>query len=198
MHAPSPLGVQGVGSALAQASDFAAIRDRLTTVRDEILFVQKENQKGLEALDEILTVDGIDGVYSGHSDLAADGGQRECRDMSASFIAAEIEFSLFERNLRRASYSTRDRLLDASLPSDSNLKSGPSPICRIVSLTEERKDSLLGSAFRPLSVTKSPASLIEGLQSVTKQPSVQTQNIAHWPRSVNEKGPRVSACSEWP
>ncbi len=45
MPAPQPLGVQGVGSALAQASDFAAIQDCLTTVRDEILFLQKENQK---------------------------------------------------------------------------------------------------------------------------------------------------------
>lgn len=70
-----PHGVRGVGSALARASDFAAIPDYLTTARDEIcLLVQVENNKGIAALDEILAVDGIDGVFIGPSDLAADMG----------------------------------------------------------------------------------------------------------------------------
>ncbi len=70
-----PHGVRGVGSALARASDFAAIPDYLTTARDEIcLLVQVENRKGLAALDDILTVGGIDGVFIGPSDLAADLG----------------------------------------------------------------------------------------------------------------------------
>ena len=70
-----PHGVRGVGSALARASDFAAIPDYLTTARDEIcLLVQVENRKGLAALDDILTVEGIDGVFIGPSDLAADLG----------------------------------------------------------------------------------------------------------------------------
>jgi len=70
-----PHGVRGVGSALARASDFAAIGDYLTTARDEIcLLAQVENRKGLAALDEILQVDGVDGVFVGPSDLAADMG----------------------------------------------------------------------------------------------------------------------------
>jgi len=70
-----PHGVRGVGSALARASDFAAIPDYLTTARDEIcLLVQVENQKGLATLNDILAVDGIDGVFIGPSDLAADMG----------------------------------------------------------------------------------------------------------------------------
>lgn len=70
-----PHGVRGVGSALARASDFAAIPDYLTTARDEIcLLVQVESRKGLAALDDILTVEGIDGVFIGPSDLAADLG----------------------------------------------------------------------------------------------------------------------------
>ena len=70
-----PHGVRGVGSALARASDFAAISDYLTTARDEIcLLVQVENRKGLAALDDILAVEGIDGVFIGPSDLAADLG----------------------------------------------------------------------------------------------------------------------------
>ena len=70
-----PEGVRGVGSALARASTFGGIPDYLTTARDEIcLLVQVENRAGLAALDDILTVDGIDGVFVGPSDLAADMG----------------------------------------------------------------------------------------------------------------------------
>ena len=70
-----PHGVRGVGSALARASDFAAIGDYLTTARDQIcLLAQVENQKGMDALDNILAVDGLDGVFIGPSDLAADMG----------------------------------------------------------------------------------------------------------------------------
>ncbi|GHA61901.1 2,4-dihydroxyhept-2-ene-1,7-dioic acid aldolase [Amylibacter ulvae] len=70
-----PHGVRGVGSALARASDFAAIGDYLTTAREQIcLLAQVENQKGIDALDDILAVDGVNGVFVGPSDLAADMG----------------------------------------------------------------------------------------------------------------------------
>ena len=38
--------------------------------------MQVENRAGLAALDEILTVDGVDGVFIGPADLAADMGHR--------------------------------------------------------------------------------------------------------------------------
>ncbi len=70
-----PNGIRGVGSSLARASKFGAIKDYLTTADDEIcLLVQVENRAGMDALDEILTVDGIDGVFIGPADLAADMG----------------------------------------------------------------------------------------------------------------------------
>jgi 4-hydroxy-2-oxoheptanedioate aldolase len=70
-----PLGFRGVGSALARASKFAAIPDYLTTADDQIcVLVQVESRAGLEALDAILAIDGIDGVFIGPSDLAADMG----------------------------------------------------------------------------------------------------------------------------
>lgn len=143
-----PHGVRGVGSALARASDFAAIGDYLTTARQEIcLLAQVENRKGLEALDEILSVDGLDGVFIGPSDLAADMGflgqagaaevkaavlsaiekivasgkaagiltldaelQRQCRDLGASFIATEIDVTLFARNMRAAAKTAAEHL----------------------------------------------------------------------------------------
>lgn len=70
-----PKGVRGVGAALARASKFSGIPDYLTTADDEIcLLVQVENRAGLAALDGILALDGIDGVFIGPSDLAADMG----------------------------------------------------------------------------------------------------------------------------
>ena len=143
-----PHGVRGVGSALARASDFSGIADYLTTAREEIcLIVQVENRLGMEALDDILEVDGIDGVFIGPADLAADMGyigqagapevkaavlyamgrivgagkaagiltldaelQKDCRALGASFIATEIDVTLFARNMRAASKDAKSRL----------------------------------------------------------------------------------------
>jgi len=70
-----PVGVRGVGSSLARASRFSAIPDYLKTADREIcLLVQVENRAGLAELDGILAVDGVDGVFIGPSDLAADMG----------------------------------------------------------------------------------------------------------------------------
>jgi 4-hydroxy-2-oxoheptanedioate aldolase len=70
-----PHGMRGVGAALARASRFNQIGDYLTTADAEIcLIVQIESRKGLEALEEIAAVEGVDGVFVGPSDLAADMG----------------------------------------------------------------------------------------------------------------------------
>ncbi|SMX27259.1 4-hydroxy-2-oxovalerate aldolase [Pelagimonas phthalicica] len=143
-----PHGVRGVGSALARASDFSAIGDYLTTARDEIcLLAQVENLKGMAELDEILAVDGLDGVFIGPSDLAADMGyigkagqaevkeavldaiqrivasgkaagiltldeemQQKCRALGATFIATEIDVTLFARNMRAAAAKATEKL----------------------------------------------------------------------------------------
>ncbi len=70
-----PTGMRGVGSTGARASRFGLIGDYAQTADEQIcLLVQVENRAGLAALDEILKVDGIDGVFIGPSDLAADLG----------------------------------------------------------------------------------------------------------------------------
>ena len=70
-----PNGIRGVGSALARASKFSAIPDYLQTADEQIcLLTQVENRAGLAALDDILAVDGVDGVFIGPADLAADMG----------------------------------------------------------------------------------------------------------------------------
>ena len=73
-HYP-PKGVRGVGAALARASRFSDIPDYATTADDQIcLLVQVENRAGMAALDDILTVDGVDGVFIGPADLSSDMG----------------------------------------------------------------------------------------------------------------------------
>lgn len=70
-----PQGFRGVGSSLARASRFSAIPDYLATANDQIcLILQVESVKGLAALDDILAVDGVDAVFFGPADLAADMG----------------------------------------------------------------------------------------------------------------------------
>ncbi|MEM6938923.1 MAG: HpcH/HpaI aldolase/citrate lyase family protein [Pseudomonadota bacterium] len=70
-----PTGDRGVGYALTRASRFAEIKDYGLTADAEIcLLVQVENLKGIAALDDILTLEGVDGVFIGPADLAADMG----------------------------------------------------------------------------------------------------------------------------
>lgn len=70
-----PDGFRGVGASLARASRFAAIPDYLDTANREIcLLVQIESRAGLAQLDAILAVKGIDGIFIGPADLAADMG----------------------------------------------------------------------------------------------------------------------------
>lgn len=70
-----PLGVRGVGAALARASGYNGISDYLQTANDEVcLLLQVESMAGVNALDDILALDHVDGVFVGPADLAADMG----------------------------------------------------------------------------------------------------------------------------
>ena len=70
-----PQGVRGVGAALARASGYNSIPDYLHTANDQIcLLLQVESRAGLAELDDILALDGVDGIFIGPADLAADMG----------------------------------------------------------------------------------------------------------------------------
>lgn len=72
-----PHGVRGVGSALARASRWNSVPDYLDKADEEMcLLVQIENTVGLANLDEIASVDGVDGVFIGPADLSAAMGHR--------------------------------------------------------------------------------------------------------------------------
>jgi 4-hydroxy-2-oxoheptanedioate aldolase len=67
-----PAGIRGVGAALARASQWSRVTNYVHDANDEMcLLVQVETRLGLENLDAIAAVEGVDGVFIGPSDLSA-------------------------------------------------------------------------------------------------------------------------------
>lgn len=70
-----PAGTRGVGTALARAAQWNRVNDYFKLANDEMcLITQVESVKGVEALDDILKVDGVDVVFMGPADLAGSMG----------------------------------------------------------------------------------------------------------------------------
>jgi 4-hydroxy-2-oxoheptanedioate aldolase len=70
-----PHGVRGVGSALARSARWNRVPDYLATASESIsLTVQIESGAAADVVEEILGVDGVDGIFMGPSDLAASMG----------------------------------------------------------------------------------------------------------------------------
>ena len=70
-----PEGIRGVGAALARATRWNSIPDYYANAHENIcLLIQIESVEGIKNLDEILKIDGIDGVFIGAVDLSATMG----------------------------------------------------------------------------------------------------------------------------
>ena len=70
-----PKGIRGVGTTLARAARWNRIRSYAREADGEMcLLVQVETRKGIDNLDAIAAVEGVDGVFIGASDLAASMG----------------------------------------------------------------------------------------------------------------------------
>jgi len=68
-------GVRGVGAALARSSRWNRVENYLETASDSIsLTVQIESAPGVENVEEIVAVDGVDALFVGPSDLSASMG----------------------------------------------------------------------------------------------------------------------------
>lgn len=83
-----PQGVRGVGSALARAARWNRIPDYLARASETVsVTVQIESAAAVEAVAEILAVEGVDAIFLGPSDLAASMGvlgQQEHPDVRAA------------------------------------------------------------------------------------------------------------------
>jgi 4-hydroxy-2-oxoheptanedioate aldolase len=70
-----PRGIRGVGTALERGARWNAVAGYVGQADDQMcLIVQIESRAGLDNLDAILAVDGVDGVFIGPADLAASLG----------------------------------------------------------------------------------------------------------------------------
>lgn len=66
-----PQGMRGVAG-LQRSNRYGTVPDYLTAINDNIcVLLQIESRGGIEAVDEIAAVEGVDGIFIGPSDLAA-------------------------------------------------------------------------------------------------------------------------------
>ncbi|MEJ7928221.1 HpcH/HpaI aldolase/citrate lyase family protein [Sphingobium sp. AN641] len=86
-----PKGDRGIGAMIARASQFGKIADYPQTAEAEIcLLVQVETARALADIERIARVDGVDGIFIGPADLAADMGAAVDSDVVLAAIAEAI------------------------------------------------------------------------------------------------------------
>lgn len=67
-----PHGIRGVGGGLARAARWGEVGDYLATAHEELcLVVQVESRRGVENIEAITAVEGVDAVFIGPYDLSA-------------------------------------------------------------------------------------------------------------------------------
>lgn len=70
-----PRGIRGVGTALERSARWNGVAGYFGAVEEELcLIVQIESSQGIENLDAIAQVEGVDGIFIGPADLAASMG----------------------------------------------------------------------------------------------------------------------------
>ena len=104
-----PYGERGVGASVARAARWGRIENYMAQVNDSLcLLVQVESKTALDNLDEILDVEGIDGVFIGPSirriraagkaagflAVAPDMAQ-QCLAWGANFVAVGVDTMLY-------------------------------------------------------------------------------------------------------
>lgn len=71
----APVGRRGVGAMVARVSGYGVEADYMANANQEVaLMVQVETAKGIENIDEIAAVEGVNAVFIGPADLATDMG----------------------------------------------------------------------------------------------------------------------------
>lgn len=70
-----PRGTRGVGASIARASQWGRVSGYMRAAEEQLcIILQVETREGLSHLDEILEVEGVDGVFIGPADLGASLG----------------------------------------------------------------------------------------------------------------------------
>lgn len=112
-----PHGTRGVGYGVSRAGGFGQYSDYGPTADAQIcLLLQVETKTGLENLDAILDVDGVDGVFIGPADLSASMGylgQTSHPDMQSTILSALERIS--QSGKAPGILTTDDAMIQASL-----------------------------------------------------------------------------------
>jgi 2,4-dihydroxyhept-2-ene-1,7-dioic acid aldolase len=88
-----PRGIRGIGAIVARASRWGGVEDYVHVAEEQLcLLVQVETKRGLENLDEITMVEGVDGVFIGPADLSASMGH--LGDPGHPEVKAAIEYAI--------------------------------------------------------------------------------------------------------
>src|ERR1700728_4137974 len=107
-----PAGIRGVGAALARASQWNRVTNYLHEANDQMcLLVQVETRLGLENLDAIAAVEGVDGVFIGPSDLSAALGHLGKRENAEVQPAIEDAIRRIRASGRAAGFLSTDETL---------------------------------------------------------------------------------------
>ena len=112
-----PEGTRGVGYGVGRVSNFGQMSDYGQTADEQIcLVVQVESKIGLENLEDIVAVDGVDGVFIGPADLSASLGylgQTMHPDMQETILNALTRIS--DGGKAAGILTTDDGMIKASL-----------------------------------------------------------------------------------
>jgi 4-hydroxy-2-oxoheptanedioate aldolase len=108
-----PRGVRGIGASISRASRWQAIPDYLAATGDDeiCLLLQVESKAGLDNLEAIASVDGVDGVFLGPSDLSASYGHRGNPGHPEIVAAIERAIAAIIRTGKAAGILTADERL---------------------------------------------------------------------------------------
>lgn len=70
-----PQGIRGLGTSMARAAHWNGIPNYLNHANEQVcLLVQAETREAMQNLEEIVAIEGVDGVFIGPSDLSASMG----------------------------------------------------------------------------------------------------------------------------
>ncbi|WP_316668413.1 aldolase/citrate lyase family protein [uncultured Propionibacterium sp.] len=79
-----PRGVRGVGASIARAGRWGRIGNYMAEAEEQLcVILQVETREGLSRIDEVLRVEGVDGVFIGPADLGASLGGPAADELEA-------------------------------------------------------------------------------------------------------------------